>query len=134
MYRGAQDCFCQLPSIAASFGSWFFVTAIAICAPKTNTCSTAMTVKNFTAIEKFFLANSWCRFFSWYQALTDRTSAAPTIHDATHVWSNRGRNDGVNTTDPKFGHERLFAPLRHPRREPLRASASTSWPSGSTAR
>jgi hypothetical protein len=24
------------------------------------------------------------------------------IQDATHVWSNRGRNDGVLTTDPKF--------------------------------
>ena len=24
------------------------------------------------------------------------------IQDATHVWSNRGRNDGVFTTDPKF--------------------------------
>ncbi len=57
-YRGAQDSDVQFPSIEANFSGWFFVTAIAICAPKMKTWSTARTVKNLTAIEKFFLANS----------------------------------------------------------------------------
>ena len=59
-------------------------------------------MKTLIAVEKFLLANSRWRFFKRYQALTESTSADPMIQDATHVWSNRGRNDGVFTTAPKF--------------------------------
>jgi len=48
-----------LPSIEASFSGWFFVTEIAICAPKTTTWRIARTVKTLIAVEKFLLANSW---------------------------------------------------------------------------
>ena len=42
------------------------------------------------------------------------------IQDATHVWSNRGRNDGVFTTAPKFVMNAWLPHSRHVGREPLR--------------
>jgi len=56
---GAQDSAVQFPSIEASFSGWFFVTEIAIWAPKTTTCRIASTVNTLMAVEKFLLANSW---------------------------------------------------------------------------
>src|SRR5262245_60230674 len=98
MYSGAQDVSFQLPSIAASFGTWFLVTAIAICAPKMNTCRIASTVNHFSASERFFLAKSTCCFFIVYHALSESTSADPMIQEATQTCRSRGRNDGVQTT------------------------------------
>src|SRR5438093_3806759 len=94
-YSGAHDWGCHWPSIAESFGAWFFVTSIAICAPKMKTWRTASTVNHLSASERFFFANSRCCFFIRYHALTESTSADPMIHEATQVWRSRGRKDGV---------------------------------------
>ncbi len=100
-YIRAHDSLWYRPSIDASLSGCSFVTSIAMLAPNTKTFSVANRMKTGSAAFMFDFASSTWRFLRRYHALTLHISAAPTVHDAAHTWSNRGMNDGVKTTSRK---------------------------------